>query len=221
MVAEGAGHCRDALRLLSETRIADVLREDRVPFVDFNYDDVYTVQNAGGHGKLKTLTLPLTLRKVDWIVSMAKMKTHHWAGVTLSMKNLFGLMPGSFYGWPKNVLHHAGLEECIFDINATVKPHFAIVDGIVGMEGDGPIMGSPKEAGVIVMGRNFPAVDATCARIMGIDPEKVPYLSAASKTLGPIRETAISQRGETIGSVGSDFALLDKIPAQRGLRLRR
>jgi hypothetical protein len=56
---------------------------------------------------------------------------------------------------------------------------------------------------------------------MGIDPEKVPYLATASKTLGPIREAAISQRGETIGSVGSDFALLEKIPAQRGLRLRR
>jgi uncharacterized protein (DUF362 family) len=221
MVAEGAGHCRDTLRLLAETGIADVLREDRVPFVDLNYDDVFTVPNAGGRSKLKTFTLPLTLRKVDWIVSMAKMKTHHWAGVTLSMKNLFGLMPGSFYGWPKNVLHHAGLEECICDINATVKPHFAIVDGIVGMEGDGPIMGSPKEAGVIVMGQNFPAVDATCARIMGVDPEKVPYLAAASKTLGSIRETATSQRGETVGSVNSDFVLLDKIPAQRGLRLRR
>jgi uncharacterized protein (DUF362 family) len=221
MVAEGAGHCRDTLRLLAEMRISDALREDKVPFVDLNYDDVYTVPNTGGRSKLKTLTLPLTLRKVDWIVSMAKMKTHHWAGMTLSMKNLFGLMPGSFYGWPKNVLHHAGLEECICDINAAVKPHFAIVDGIVGMEGDGPIMGSPKEAGVIVMGRNFPAVDATCARIMGIDPENVPYLAAASKTLGPIRETVISQRGETIGSVRSDFALLDKIPAQRGLRLRR
>jgi uncharacterized protein (DUF362 family) len=220
MVAEGAGHCRDTLRLLAETGIADVLREDRVPFVDLNYDDVYTVPNAGGRSKLKTLTLPLTLRKVDWIVSLAKMKTHHWAGVTLSMKNLFGLMPGSFYGWPKNVLHLAGLEECICDINAAVRPNFAIVDGIVGMEGDGPIMGSPKEAGVIVMGRNLPSVDATCARIMGVDPEKVPYLADASKTLGPIRETAISQRGETVGSVSSDFSLLDKIPAQRGLRLR-
>ena len=172
MVAEGAGHCRDALRLLEEAGICDVLTDDRVPFVDLNYDEVYTVPNAGGHSRLSTLTLPMTLKSVDWIVSMAKMKTHHWAGVTLSMKNLFGLMPGSFYGWPKNVLHLAGLEECICDINATVRPHFAIVDGIVGMDGDGPIMGSPKTTGVIIMGRNFPAVDATCARVMGINPKK-------------------------------------------------
>jgi uncharacterized protein (DUF362 family) len=217
VVAEGSGHCRDTLRLLEETGIADVLKEDRVPFVDFNYDDVYTVPNAGGRSRLKTLTLPQTLQKVDWIVSMAKMKTHHWAGVTLSMKNLFGLMPGSFYGWPKNVLHHAGIEDCILDIYATVKPHFAIIDGIIGMEGDGPIMGTPKEAGVIVMGRNFPAVDATCARIMEINPQRVDYLAGASSRLGAIREENIRQRGETLSAVRTRFTLLDKIPAQKKL----
>jgi len=218
LLAEGSGHCRDTLRLLEESGIADVLVEDRIPFVDLNYDDVYIVPNAGGHSRLKTLTLPLTLRKADWIVSMAKLKTHHWAGVTLSMKNLFGLMPGSFYGWPKNVLHHAGIENCILDINATVKPHFAIVDGIVGMEGDGPIMGSPKAAGVIVMGRNFPAVDATCSRVMGIDPRRVDYLADASGRLGAIREGNILQRGELITAVETPFMLVDRIPAQKKLR---
>lgn len=218
LVAEGAGHCRDTLRLLEETGIMDVLVEDRIPFVDLNCDDVYTAMNTGGFSRLKTLTLPLTLRKVDWIVSMAKLKTHHWAGVTLSMKNLFGLMPGSFYGWPKNLLHHAGIENCILDINATVRPHFAIVDGVIGMEGDGPIMGAPKEAGVIVMGRNFPAVDATCARIMGINPKRVDYLADSSGRIGTIRKENIQQRGETISSVLTPFTLLDKIPAQKKLR---
>ena len=218
LLAEGSGHCRDTLRLLEETGIMDVLAQDRIPFIDLNYDDVYTVPNAGGHSRLKTLTLPLTLRKVDWIVSMAKLKTHHWAGVTLSMKNLFGLMPGSYYGWPKNILHHAGIDDCIFDINATVRPHLAIVDGIVGMEGDGPIMGTPKAAGVIVMGRNFPAVDATCARIMGVNPQRVDHLADSSGRLGAIREENIRQRGETLLSVQTQFTLLDKIPAQRKLR---
>lgn len=218
LVAEGSGHCRDTLRLLEETGMADVLVEDRIPFVDLNYDDVYTIPNAGSHSRLKTLTLPLTLRKVDWVVSMAKLKTHHWAGVTLSMKNLFGLMPGSFYGWPKNILHHAGIENCILDINATVRPHFAIVDGIVGMEGDGPIMGTPKAAGVIVMGRNFPAVDATCSRVMGIDPRRVNYLADASGSLGAIREENIRQRGELLSAVQTPFMLVDKIPAQKRLR---
>ena len=86
------------------------------------------------------------------------------------MKNLFGVMPGIVYGWPKNVLHYAGIGPSILDINAAVRPHLAIVDGIIGMEGDGPIMGTPRRPGVLVMGTNLPAVDATCARLMGIDP---------------------------------------------------
>ena len=78
----------------------------------------------------------------DFIVSMPKVKTHHWTGVTLSMKNMFGIVPGSRYGWPKNVLHWAGIHESILDICATVRPHFVIADGIVAMEGDGPLNGT-------------------------------------------------------------------------------
>ena len=133
------------------------------------------------------------------------------------MKNMFGVMPGNIYGWPKNRLHRAGITPSIIDINATVKPHFAIVDGIIGMEGDGPIMGTPKYAGVLVMGRNFPAVDATCARIMGIVPEKVPYLRGAAKNLGPIREKNITQVGELIQAVQTRFKLIEKIPAFKQL----
>jgi uncharacterized protein (DUF362 family) len=208
------------LLVLEESGLGDVLLEDRIPFVDLNYDTGYTVPNLGRYTRLPTLTFPVSLRQADWVVSLAKMKTHHWAGVTLSMKNLFGVMPGSFYGWPKNVLHWEGIEKCILDINTTLRPHFAIIDGIVGMEGDGPIMGNPRDAGVLLMGRNPLAVDATGARIMGIDPWKVPYLAEASGNLGTIRETFIRQRGETITSVRTDFALVEKISAQRGIRLQ-
>jgi uncharacterized protein (DUF362 family) len=92
------------------------------------------------------------------------------------------------------------------------------VDGIVGMEGDGPIMGTPKAAGVIVMGRNFPAVDATCARIMGVNPQRVDHLADSSGRLGAIREENIQQRGEMLSSVQTPFALIDYIPAQKKLR---
>ena len=135
------------------------------------------------------------------------------------MKNLFGVMPESYYGWPKNVLHWAEISETILDICATLRPHLTIVDGIVGMEGDGPVMGTPNPGGVLVMGRNFPAVDSTCARIMGINPCKVHNLAAADGMLGTIREVSIQQRGETIASVRTDFELVDKIPAHKGIRL--
>lgn len=218
LVGEGPGHCRDTLYVLEGSGLADTLYEDRIPFVDLNNDTLTGLRNQGKLTRLKTLILPATLRQVDWVVSLAKMKTHHWAGVTLSMKNLFGVMPGIAYGWPKNVLHQEGIEPSILDINATLKPHFAIVDGIIGMEGDGPIMGTPKAAGVLVMGRNLPAVDATCCRVMGIDPHRVPYLHAASDWLGPVDEKLIVQRGENLAEVRTDFELLENIPAQRGLR---
>jgi len=219
MVAEGPGHRRDTLAVYEESGLADVLTEDRIPFHDLNYITGYELSNAGRQSSMRTLTFPGLFQEVDWIVSVAKMKTHHWAGVTLSMKNLFGVMPGIYYGWPKNVLHQAGIENSILDINATLKPHFAIVDGIVGMEGDGPIMGDPKHVGVLVMGRNLAAVDATCCRIMGIDPYRVSYLERADNWLGPISETAIQQRGEAIASVQTNFSLIEQIPAHRGIRL--
>lgn len=219
MVAEGPGHRRDTLAVYEESGLADVLTEDRIPFHDLNYISGYDLPNAGRQSSMRTLTFPGLFKEVDWIVSVAKMKTHHWAGATLSMKNLFGVMPGIYYGWPKNVLHVAGIPNSILDINATLKPHFAIVDGIVGMEGDGPIMGDPKKAGVLVIGRNLAAVDATCCRIMGIDPYKVSYLERADNWLGPISGAAIEQRGESVNSVRTNFNLIETIPAHQGLRL--
>ena len=219
MVAEGPGHRRDTLAVYEESGLADVLTEDRIRFYDLNYITGYELPNVGRQSSMRTLTFPGLFREVDWIVSVAKMKTHHIAGATLSMKNLFGVMPGIYYGWPKNVLHYAGIENSILDINATLKPHFAIVDGIVGMEGDGPIMGDPKHVGVLVMGRNLTAVDATCCRIMGIDPYKVSHLEKADNWLGPIAEGSIEQRGEAIAAVRTNFKLIDQIPAQYGIRL--
>jgi len=208
-VAEGQGHLRDTYLVLEQAGLEPILREERLEFVDLNHDEIFDRPNELRFSSLRDLHLPRTLRRADWIVSLPKMKTHHWAGVTLSMKNLFGVMPGICYGWPKNVLHHAGLRESILDITATVRPHLAIVDGIVGMEGDGPIMGTPKPAGVIVMGRNLPAVDATATRVMGLDPWKVWYLAQASRYLGPIAEAHIEQRGENLADVLTQFQLLN------------
>ncbi len=79
--------------------------------------------------------------------------------------------------------------------------------------------GIAAPAGVVIMGRNLPAVDATSARVMGIDPHNVKYLRRASNWLGPIHENNIRQVGDAIQSARKNFLLLDEIPAQRGLRL--
>lgn len=221
IVGEGAGHSRDTLFCLEATGLGEVLQEDRVDFVDLNTGEFRVCRNLGNRSTLGDLYLPVEVMRADVVVSIAKMKTHHWAGVTLTMKNMFGVMPGSVYGWPKNVLHQAGIARSIYDINATVRPHIAIIDGIVGMEGDGPIMGEPVSAGVLVMGRNPAAVDATGCRLMGIDPLAIEYLRLTSGLIGTIGARNIEQRGENLQPLRRDFRLLENIPAQRGIRLSR
>jgi uncharacterized protein (DUF362 family) len=210
LVAEGQGHCRDTVYVLEESGLAPMLADAGLEFIDLNHDEVYQASNQLGLTGLRQLHLPKTLKRPDVIVSMPKMKLHHWTGVTLSMKNLFGVMPSICYGWPKNVLHHVGIEQSILDINATVRPHLAIVDGIVGMEGDGPIMGTPKNSGVFLVGDNLPAVDATATRVMGLDPKNILYLAAPfTAELGPIAERGIDQRGEPWRTVVCDFEYPD------------
>lgn len=216
VVGEAPGHCRDAHLVLDQSGVGEVLDEEGIAFADLNHDDLIERKNRLGFTGLRQFYLPRTLDRADLVVSLPKMKTHHWAGVTLSMKNLFGTLPGIYYGWPKNLLHKVGIAQSILDITATVRPQLAIVDGIVGMEGDGPIMGTPKPAGVLVMGRNPVAVDATAARLMQIDPWRVSYLAAASGRLGPVAERHIHQRGESPARFTQRFELID--PLARRLR---
>ncbi|MBN1590861.1 MAG: DUF362 domain-containing protein [Pirellulales bacterium] len=216
-VAEGPGHTRDMQWVLEQSGLEAVLREADIEFVDLNHDDIFATKNRLGLTGLGDLYLPKSIQRADRIVSMAKMKTHHWAGATLSMKNLFGMMPGICYGWPKNVLHQVGIPNSILDITATIRPQLAIVDGIVGMEGDGPIMGTAKRANVLVVGTNLPAVDATAARLMDLDPWRIPYLRGASGRLGPIGKNRIKQRGEPIRGLVQHFELIDD-PRMKALR---
>lgn len=209
IVAEGQGHRRDSWLVLDESGMGAALRQAHLNFVDLNHDDVEAIGNSTRWTSLKTLYLPQTVLRADWVVSLPKLKTHHWTGVTCSMKNFFGVMPGIVYGWPKNVLHYAGIPESILDIVAAVRPAFSIVDGIVGMEGDGPIMGTAKPVGAIIMGRNLPAVDATCVRLMDLNPYGVTYLQKASGKLGPIHEANITQKGESIAALATPFEILD------------
>lgn len=110
-------------------------------------------------------------------------------------------------------------QESILDINATVRPQLAIVDGIVGMEGDGPILGTPKTAGVLVVGTSLPAVDASAARVMGLDPAHIRYLAEAAGWLGvDIADEAIHQVGENLADVRTPFQLVENIGAQSAAR---
>jgi uncharacterized protein (DUF362 family) len=212
-IGDGPAMDRDTEAILESVRLREFTGPLARGFVDLNVDDVLCVPLKTHASRLQELYLPKTVLGVDFLVSMPKLKTHHWAGVTLSLKNMFGIVPGSCYGWPKNVLHWAGIDRAILDINAAARPDFAIVDGIVGMEGNGPIQGMPKASGVLVFGTDPVAVDATCCRIMGLIPERVKYLSGAGTLLGHVKSNKIQQLGENIASVRMPFAVLDAFRA--------
>jgi uncharacterized protein (DUF362 family) len=184
VVGEGPGHHRDTYLVLYESGLLEQLRRVAVPFVDLNRDDVFKTKLRADYSGLHEIWLPRTVLEADFIVSMPKIKTHHWSGVTLSMKNMFGVIPGVKYGWPKNILHWKGIERCIVDICATVPIHFVIADGIVAMEGNGPLAGTPRHLCKLVLADDPVAADATCARLMGLVPERIPHIAAAAKFLG-------------------------------------
>jgi uncharacterized protein (DUF362 family) len=216
VVGEGPGHRRDTQYVVQESGLRDLLRDVKTPFVDLNTAALTRVSLRSSWTELGELWLPTPVVQADLVVSMPKMKTHHWGGVTLSLKNMFGVVPGRIYGWPKNVLHWAGLQESILDVAGAVRPHLAIVDGIVGMQGDGPIKGTPIQAGHLVFGTDPVAVDATAAYLMGVDPTRVTYLAEAARFLGQGDLGKITQVGEDPTRSVTDFKLR---PEFEGLRL--
>jgi uncharacterized protein (DUF362 family) len=217
VVAEGPGHRRDTEAVAEQAGLFEALDDAGLSFVDLNEAPVVRVPLRSRYTGLPELWVPRLLHEADLVVSMPKLKTHHWAGITCSMKNFFGVVPGAVYGWPKNLLHIRGIDASILDLVATVRPALTIVDAIVGMEGDGPIMGTARPVGFLAMGRDLPAVDATCARVIGIDPEEVVYLDAAGHFLGNVRERRIEQRGENPARYRTEFALIESM---QGIRLR-
>src|SRR5437870_10209637 len=186
IVAAGPGHHRDTELLLHQTGLGNHLAHRKIRFVDLNRDKLTKKKLQATYSGLGHLWLPRTVLASDFIVSMPKVKTHRCTGVTLSMKNMFGIVPGCRYGWPKNVLHWAGIHESILDICATVRPHFVIADAIVAMDGDGPLNGSSRYLKTVVFSDDPVAADAACTRALRLIPEQVTHIHEASFFLGKI-----------------------------------
>jgi uncharacterized protein (DUF362 family) len=208
VIGEGPGHQRDTELVVQAAGLNPHLSERQIEFVDLNRDELRRVKLRANYSGLGELWLPRSVLAVDFVVSMPKVKTHHWAGVTLSLKNMFGIVPGMKYGWPKNLLHWSGIHESILDICATVPVHFVIADGITAMEGNGPLQGSARQLGKIVLADDPVAADATCARLMGFDPLQVRHLSAACHFLGNLGEDRIRMLAEGVGAPTRPFSVL-------------
>src|SRR2546425_2601752 len=192
-VGEGPGHHRDTDLLLHETGLGDQLAHRKIAFVDLNRDELIKTKLQANYSGLGHLWFPRTVLASDFIVAMPKVKTHHWTGVTLSMKNMFGIVTGCRYGWPKNVLHWAGIHESIVDICATVRPHFVIADGIIAMEGDGPLNGTPRAMNTVLLADDAVAADSTLLRLVGQQTDRVAHVREAGRFIGNIDDDAISR----------------------------
>ena len=210
LVAEGPGHQRDTQLVLSQSGYAHHLKDEKIRFVDLNRDELIRTRLRASYTGMKDLWLPRTVLEADFLVSMPKIKAHHWSGVTLSMKNMFGVVPGTRYGWPKNILHWNGIQESILDLCATVPIHFVIADGIVAMEGNGPLNGTPRSLGKIVLADDPVAADATCARLMGFEPSRIVHVRESSRFLGNSSPSLIDQVGETVIAPGNPFQLVSE-----------
>jgi uncharacterized protein (DUF362 family) len=215
VVAEGPGHRRDTELVVAASGLLDALTDADIRFVDLNVAPVVRRPLRSRFTGLGELWLPRAVVEADLVVSLPKLKTHHWVGVTLSLKNCFGCVPGRAYGWPKNVLHWHGIDNSILDVAAAVRPGLAIVDGIVGMEGDGPISGAPRASGVLVFSRDPVAADVTAAGLMGIDSAKVGYLTQAGRFLGQAERETIEQVAEDPERLTTPFALAPGFEALR------
>ncbi len=214
-VGEASGHRRDPWFSVLNPALRSVL-DRRVRTSDMNHGDAAAVTNRGRRSGLREFYLARAVAMADVLISMPKMKTHHWMGVTLCLKNLFGTLPGTYYGWPKNLLHFRGIENSVLDLAQTVKVHYNVIDGVVGMEGDGPIMGRAKPVGALVLSPFSLAADATAARLMGFDPRRILYLIQAGAFLPGFKPEDIALRGEDPKRFATAFDCLESFKPMRG-----
>jgi len=188
----------DAQTAFQWTGMKEVAEEKGIELIDLDQEHPLELTIPKGT-IVKKIKVSGTLREFGFIISVPVMKTHMHTRVTLSIKNMKGLL------WrrekarlhqlrcdPRLVQGYKELDMAISDMATVLLPHLAIIDGSVGMEGMGPAYGKKKAMGVIVVGANALSADAVASRIMGFDPESIPHLKlCAAKGLGEIRSRKI------------------------------
>lgn len=150
------------------------------------------------------------------LINIPKIKTNDLTIVTCSLKNLFGLIPTRY-----RAKYHKRISSIIVDLNEIFKSSLVVVDGLIGMEGDGPIAGRPVNMNVVVAGNNAVAVDSVVCDIMGVNPKDVTHIMMAVEAgLGQMDINSINRFGERLEDVRKHFALPSTIPLRRKLRYK-
>lgn len=161
--------------------------------VNFSRDETLAVP----HPLLKGWTFSKTFLEADVFITLPKLKTHATTVFTGALKNQWGCIPRY-----DRILLHKHLDTLIVAVNKIKKPQITIMDGIIGMEGRGPINGTPVELGILLGGTDPVAVDATAMRIIGLEPYSSKHVALAEKAgLGHVSEKAI----EIVGDFASHY----------------
>lgn len=201
--------------LADRTGIAQVCREEGVAFALFT--EGRSVAFPDGR-VAKSFDLTTVIDDVDGIISVAKLKTHSYTRYTGAVKNLFGLV----YGLKKAEYHMRmkdpeAFSNMLVDLAECAKPRLTVMDGVVGMDGDGPSAGRVRRVGVILASANPHALDFVALKAVGVaDPEEVWTVAAA------MRRGLIPEAGDKngISIVGDNLAGLSIAPFKMPPRLR-
>ena len=191
----------DTRMAMEESGTKEVAEKLGVALVDLNTDDHEDVEIPQPL-VMNSVKIAQTVLESNVIISVPVMKTHIRSAVTLSLKNMKGAMPGA----EKKKTHRLGLELAIADLNSVVKPHFAVVDGLVGMEGLWEYLGDRVALGLVGAGRDPVAVDAVFSQIIGVLPEEIMHLQYCQKKgLGIADPREIEVVGVPISEVRRPF----------------
>lgn len=188
------------------------------------YDSIQGVEliNLNALGKedcyklkpLKSLTgaelyIPKIFMDADVVINVAKLKTHHLSVVSLTLKNSFGVPPGKIYGTGyKNGLHILGINEAIVDLNRIRKPDFAVIEGIVGGEGYGPLYNTPVKSNIVFAGTDLAALDTVALTFMGFTIDQIPHVAlAGTEGLGITDLEKIKIVGTNLNAIKMRFNL--------------
>jgi len=189
------------------------LREEGYEVVDLKNKGIEMVKVTVPKGKaMKEVSLPKMVLDADAVISVPKMKTHDCAKVTLALKNMKGVLPDAY----KRKIHHVfGIFQGVADLCTLIKPDFAVVDGIIGMEGLGPGDGDPVEMDLIIAGKDPVAVDTITALVMGFQPEEEGCIAASAKAgIGTNKLEEIDVVGEPVAKVQRRFKTVEEALAQ-------
>lgn len=188
-----------------KTGILQVCQEEKTPFIFWEKSKIYPCRE----GKfVKHFELADTISDFDKIISVAKMKTHVFMGVTGAVKNLFGCIVGTNKArFHLRMQKHADFAHVMVDLYYTVKPTLNIIDGISGMEGQGPMSGDIVNPKLVIVSEDGFAADLVMADKMGFNAENMPIAAAAIEEQRSVHLKDI----EVVGS-GKDIKFAFKRP---------